>query len=120
LRRRGWQLPRRPTEFTGMSTAGQQPVGPHVVRPSHRGEPRFLPDGPDDLRQYRGLLRMADDATVVGHPRLPARSVADLPAGLGLGARLLLAATPTRSGERDTYLWNRDHRAADPDCPQCT
>lgn len=95
------------------------PHGQHVVRPKRRGEPEFLPPGPDDLRQYRGFVRMRDGATVVGHLRLRASAVAALPASLGLIRRLQLAATPRRRGERDTYLWSRDHRRAEPNCPEC-
>jgi hypothetical protein len=95
------------------------PHGHHIVRPSRRGEPLFLPPGPEDLRQYRGLLEMRDGATVVGHPRLRKSSFAALPANLSPVKRLQLAATPRRRHERDLYLWGRDHRAADPDCPDC-
>lgn len=145
LRRGGWQLPRHPNEFVKLDTATLRtlvlvadavgppgrarsdwllahlhPDGPHIVRPSCPSEPLFLPEGPGDLRQYRALLRMLDGATVIGHLRLPASTVADLPAGLSIGQRWLLAATPSRSRDRDAYLWDRDHRATDPDCPHCT
>jgi hypothetical protein len=91
---RGWRIPRDPDAFIAVDTAKLQelvreayaleppgrkspdwtlahlhPDGRHILRPSRHGEPLFFPPGPDDLRQYRGLLHMADGATVVGHLR---------------------------------------------------
>lgn len=144
LARRGWRFPRDPGAFVAVDTTKLQelvreanaleppgrkspermlahlhPHGHHVLRASRKGEPLFLPPGPDDLRQYRGLLQMRDGATVVGHLRLRASSFAALPANLSLVKRYQLAATPRRSHERDVYLWSRDHRTADPNCREC-
>lgn len=94
-------------------------AGPHLVRPSRPGEVRFLPPGPDDLCQYRYLLRMIDGATVVGHVRLRPSSFAALPTNLPVTERLLLAGSVPRPHERDVYLWARDHHAADPSCVLC-
>lgn len=145
LARRSWRIPRDPNAFAALDTAKLQelvreahtleppgrkspewtlahlhPQGQHILRASRPGEPLFLPAGPDDLRQYRGLLQMRDGATVVGHLRLRESSFATLPPNLSPIKRRQLAAAPSDSHERDVYLWGRDHRATDPDCPQCT
>ncbi|MET8835137.1 hypothetical protein ABZV78_14645 [Micromonospora sp. NPDC004540] len=144
LARRGWRIPRNPGGFVAVDTAklGElvreahalepsgrkspewtiahlRPEGQHILRPSRLGEPLFLPDGPGDLRQYRGLIQMRDGATVVDHLRIRESSFASLPAKLSPIDRWLLAAAPYGSRERDVYLWGRDHRSAEPDCSQC-
>jgi hypothetical protein len=95
------------------------PDGPHILRKRRTGEMLFQSDGPVDLRQYRSLVRMEDDAVVVDHPRLRESSFAALPANLSRLRRLELAGIPPRRGERDVYLWCRDHRAAEPACQRC-
>lgn len=145
MRRHGWRLPRDPGAFVSLDTTTLQtlvhaaeaferpgatrpdwllahldPHGPHILWPSRTGEPLFQQQGPDDLRQYRGLLRMADGALVVGHLRLRESTIATRPANLSIPRRWLLAATPSRARERDVYLWGRDHHATAPNCPQCT
>ncbi|SRR5216683_597360 len=62
----------------GHVLAHLDPAGRHVVRASRPGEPLFLPPGPGDLRQYRGLLQMIDGSVVVGHLRLCTSSFAAL------------------------------------------
>jgi hypothetical protein len=79
----------------------------------------FLPPGPDDLRQYRGLLRMRDGAIVVGHLRMRESSFGALPANLSRIDRYRLAATPPRRRERDVYLWGRNHDTTEPSCAEC-
>ena len=142
--RHGWQIPRDPGAFKALDTttlralvleaaaleppgrkrsdwllAHLHPDGPHILRASRTNEMLFLPQGPADLRQYRGLARMEDDATVVAHVRLRESSFAALPAHLSRVRRLNLAAIPPRRGERDVYLWGHDHRAAEPACQSC-
>ncbi|GGQ56261.1 hypothetical protein [Couchioplanes azureus] len=92
------------------------PEACHILRPSRPDETQFRPDGPGDLRQYRALVTMCDDALIVDHPRLRASQVAALPTNLHLWRRLQLAAVPRRSQERDVGLWARDHRNARPHC----
>lgn len=144
LRRGGWRLPRSLNEFVGLDTATLQtlileaaaleppgrkrpdhllahldPTGHHLMRASRPGEVSFLPPGPQDLRQYRGLVAMRDSAVVTAHPRLRASSFAALPPNLNPAQRLRLSASVPQSHERDVYLWTRDHRAAEPQCPLC-
>lgn len=144
LRRRGTRVPHTLSEYVAMDTAtlrtlaleaaaleppGRKrpehtlahldPTGRHLLRASRPGEVLFLPAGPHDLRQYRGLLQMMDGATIVGHLRLRASSFASLPSNMTVAERLRLAATVPQSHERDTHLWTRDHRASVPHCPLC-
>jgi hypothetical protein len=144
LRRRGGRVPRTLGEFVALDTASLRalvleaaaleppgrkppgyvlahldPGGRHLVRASRAGEELFLPPGPGDLRQYRGLLQMIDSSVVVGHLRLRTSSFAALPANMRVAERLLLAATVPQSHERDVYLWTRGHRGACPRCPLC-
>jgi hypothetical protein len=95
------------------------PQARHIARPSHRGEPLFVPQGLADIRQYRCLLRMIDGATVVGRLRLRESRLTARPRNLSLVQRLKLAAAPRAHHERDTYLWSRDHRVSAPYCPTC-
>ncbi|MGC3862338.1 hypothetical protein ACPSM1_19370 [Micromonospora chersina] len=145
LARRGWRIPRDPGGFVAVDTATMrelvreahalepsgrkspewtlahlQPEGRHILRSSRLGEPLFLPDGPGDLRQYRGLIQMRDGATVVDHLRIRESSFARLSANLSPMERWLLAAAPYGSRERDVSLWGRDHRSAEPGCSQCS
>jgi hypothetical protein len=144
LRRRGIRFPRSPREYVALDTATLRelvmeasaleppgrpsrglvlahldPAGRHLVRASRPGEPLFLPAGPADLRQYRGLLQMGDGSVVVGHMRLRSSSFAALPPNMSTAERLLLAATVSQPHERDFYLWMRAHNAADPHCRLC-
>ena len=144
LRRRGARVPHTLSEYVALDTAtlrsltleaaalepsGRKrpehtlahldPAGRHLVRASRPGEVLFLPAGPHDLHQYRGLLQMMDGATIVGHLRLRASSFASLPSNMTVAERLRLAATVPQPHERDTHLWTRDHRATDPQCPLC-
>jgi hypothetical protein len=95
------------------------PDSRHILRRSRPDETQFVPDGPGDLRQYRAVLTMCDNAVIVDHPRLRTSDVDILPANLSLIRRLQLAAVPRRTGERDAGLWMRAHREANPDCPLC-
>jgi hypothetical protein len=140
----GWRFPRDPDAFVAVDTtalagltreadaleppgrpsqewllAHLHPDARHIVRASTPNEPLFLPPGPGDLQQYRGLLRMRDLAIVVGHLRLRESSFSALPAKLSRIDRYRLAAVPLRTRERDVYLWGRDHKATEPDCPEC-
>ena len=142
LRRRGIRFPRSPREYVALDTttlrqlvleasaleppgrkprdhmlAHLDPGGRHLVRASRPGEPLFLPPGPEDLGQFRGLLQMSDGSVVVGHLRLRSSSFAELPPNISIAERLLLAATVPQRHERDVGLWFRDHKAADPQCP---
>lgn len=145
LRRGGWRLPRSLNEFVALDTAtlrtlileaaaleppGRKrphhllahldPTGHHLMRAGLPGEVSFLPPGPQDLRQYRGLVAMRDGTVVAAHPRLRASSFAALPPNLNSAQRLRLSASVPQSHERDVYLWTRDHRAAEPQCPLCS
>jgi hypothetical protein len=144
LRRRGIRLPRSVHEYVALDTptlrrlileanameppgrksprlmlAHLDPGGHHRVRASRPGEPLFLPAGPADLRQYRGLMQMSDGSVVIGHLRLRSSSFDALAPNMSIAERLLLAATVPQPHERDFRLWMRDHKAADPQCPLC-
>jgi hypothetical protein len=95
------------------------PDGRHILRRSRPDENLFVPDGPDDLRQYRAVLTMYDGGVVVDHPRLRTSDVDQVPARLSPIHRLQLAAVPYRRNERDVGLWMRAHREADPNCALC-
>jgi hypothetical protein len=142
--RRGWRFPRDPDAFIAVHTtplagllreadaleppgrkspewllAHLHPDALHIVRACSPTDLLFLPSGPGDLRQFRGLLRMRDGAIVVGHLRLRESSFGALPANLSRIDRYRLAATPPRRRERDVYLWGRNHDATEPDCAEC-
>lgn len=144
LRRRGWQLPRDPAAFKALDTptlrsvereaqaleastgksldwllSHLHPDAQHILRRSRPGETQFRPNGPGDLVQYRAVVTMINGAVIVAHLRLRESSVAALPASLTRVRRYQLASLPPRRRERDAYLWDRDHRAADEYCPRC-
>ncbi|MEV4757308.1 hypothetical protein AB0J86_19635 [Micromonospora sp. NPDC049559] len=140
----GWQLPRTPGGFKALDTvtleslarelvvlepsssryverqlAHLQPDGRHILRARRKGETVHSSDGPEDFREYHALLTMVDGAVVVGRFQLRESSFAALPADLTRLRRFQLAAVPPRRGERDVYLWGRDHEATDAACSQC-
>ena len=93
--------------------------GTHLLRAIRPGEMLFGPDR-EGLAEYRCLMEMDDGAVVVSRLRLRPTSFAAQPRRLSLARNLWLAASVKQRHERDTYLWWRDHLAANPACPLCT
>ncbi|MFC9690707.1 hypothetical protein ACFTSF_19310 [Kribbella sp. NPDC056951] len=89
----------------------------HVLLPRHPDE-NFFSARRDGVWEYRVLQRMSDDALIDCHLIALRSSIAALPVDISRIEQLRLAALP-ESHARDTYLWFRDHKVVQPDCPEC-
>ncbi|GAB3931825.1 hypothetical protein GCM10029976_036800 [Kribbella albertanoniae] len=100
------------------SIAHLKPDATHVLLPRHPGD-NFFSARRDGVWEYRVLQRMSDDALIDCHLIAFRSSIAALPVDISRIEQLRLAALP-ESNARDTGLWFRDHRVAQPDCPECS
>jgi hypothetical protein len=75
---REWHVPMELPTSTAPS-GHSDPDALHIVRACSPTDLLFLPPGPGDLRQFRGLLRMRDSAVVVGRARIQLRRATGQP-----------------------------------------